>query len=1197
MKNINDDYELIPVEEEDDEEKSKESNQYDYELIPADETTEKEISETDEYNYELISADETTTTKPTTPTYTPPEEGLTYDQFKSNPQLLATAKRFAKNRLGFDNISDEDAVDEVIEHFREFKVNELTAGADWNYTSGLVTDGKRDEINDYKSLYRATEAMENFGGGVMSTIGDYAEGILTAPSTLVGLLLPGGGKLAGIAAQQTAKLGVGRIIAGAAARPITTAVGVETTAGVLQDVAAQKSLMAVDEQDDFDFGQTITTGVLTGAATAVVGSVPLFLAKKYGAKKISKMAQTDDLLAKSQKAVEEKTKKADTTAKETLSKAGTKGNEVKERLKELNKESVGAGKKVGKDIADDVGVDEPLRVAVTPDKLDRLSAAAVEVLGETGLKTFRTVDDKGKEVVKKERITEGIARVIRGAKDDATNKALADDFGKILNKYNLTQDDFANLFMSEFSEAGRLLQKAGNSRKQLKEMLKSIDDVSTSDIFSLNESALDVFAKSKKAMDKDDVQGFLKIFDHDWVDYFRSADALRLAAMTSQVGTTVRNTVGGFSRVGIDALATLFDNAVQGVVTGTRRIVTGEKGTQTFKDAFQDTFAIAYGLINKDKAIAVEQIFAMGFQNKAQKLYRQLADLEDLTGVGLKGKKPPSKMRNLTTGVGRNLNVLNTLSDNMFKRAAFMGGLERSLRLMKRRRLASGQKVNDADFDLLEIMKAGNFNKVFGTEQGKKALDRAIEEALYFTYQASPKSTVGQLLVKGANNLPFLTTSVVPFPRFLANAMRFTYEYSPAFLLSTRVRQELIRSFGKETGEEFGIRSYHNTAKGLAGLGVLFGAAAFRESEYAGEKWYEGKSEDGQTYDLRPFFPAAPYLFFADLIKRYRAKEEVVDKRTFRDSLQAITGMQVGKAGFGLYAMDKLVDDIGNIFDGSLESEEATLRVIAEFVSNITSTYFMPLTPFQDVYNTFIAGDDERIIRENQVEDMGALILHKSLARIPGNYNIEKMLHEMYGTEYNIPKAYQSPTREGIMRRPTSITRQIYGRLYKGKKTEIEKELDRLKITKAEVFRKTGITEADRLLGFYMGEFMTDIVAPFIKTDFYKRLPNEAKREALKLEIARVRKKVTDSVSRTVIEDGNNVKTKPYTKVKFKKLPKFYRNIAINTYNQVYGEPTKYKDYDYEILFDLAQQSRKKFKDKKFILEDIDDELKQRDPD
>ena len=82
-----------------------------------------------------------------------------------------------------------------------------------------------------------------------------------------------------------------------------------------------------------------------------------------------------------------------------------------------------------------------------------------------------------------------------------------------------------------------------------------------------------------------------------------------------------------------------------------------------------------------------------------------------------------------------------------------------------------------------------------------------------------------------------------------------------------------------------------------------------------------------------------------------------------------------------------------------------------------------------------------------------------------------------------------------------------------------------------------------------------------------------------------------------MVEDASNVRTKPYTKVKFKKLPKFYRNIAINTYNKVYGEPTKYRDYDYEILFDLAQQARKKFKDKNFTLEDITDELKERDPD
>ncbi len=1132
-----------------------------------------------------------------TPAFTPPKEGFTYEQFTQSPELKAAAMRFARNRLGYDNISEDEAIDETIEHFRQFKVNELTAGKDWNYTSALANDNKRQEINDYKSLYRATEAMEDFGGGVLTTVGDYLGGIFTAPSTALGLLLPGGGKLAGVAAQQTAKLGVGRAIAGLAANPIKTMVATEATAGVLQDVAEQKSLMAVDEQDDYSFGQTITTGIISGVAPAVVSTLPLYLAKKYGSKAISKRAQTDELLETSQKAVEEKTAKAEALATKTLEDSKETGTAIKERLAALNADMVEEGKQVGKDIADTQGIDEPLRVAVMPDKINRVAAAATEVLADSGgLKQIQTgVDSKtGEAIFKSERITEAISRVIRDATDDKTNKALTDTFGEVLNKYNLTQDDFANLFISEFSEAGRLLQKAGHEKKQLKTMMSSIDEVASSDIFSLNENVLDVFAKSKKLTDANDYDGFIRQFDAG--DTLRSLDALRLAAMTSQVGTTVRNTVGGGLRVGFDVLTNVFDASVQAVVSGTRRVITGEKSTQTIKDSFKDSIAIAYGLVNKDKAIAVEEIFAMGFQTQAKKLYRQLADLEDVTGVGLKGKNPPSRLRNITTGVGRNLNVLNTLSDNMFKRAAFMGGLERELRKMKRIKLARGDKVTDADFDLMEIMKKGDFNKVFGTTEGKKALDRGIEEALYFTYQASPKSTMGQLLVKGANNLPFITTSVVPFPRFLANAMRFTYEYSPLYLANKKVRAELARSFRKEgiseTGEELGIRTYHETAKGLAGLGMLYGALAFRNSENAGEKWYEGRSADGQTYDMRPFFPAAPYLFFAHLIERSQKGEDVVDKKTFRESLQAVTGMQVGKAGFGLYAMDKLVDDIGNVFDGSTESSEAIGRLGAEFTANILSTYTMPLTPLQDTYNTFLAPDDERIIRDNNIEDLSSLIWHKALSRVPGNFAIEKMLKEAYGTEYELPKAYESPTRTGVIRRTTPISRQLTGRLYQEKKTDIEKELDRLRITKADVLKRTGIPAADALLGFYMGEFMTDIVQPFIKSDFYKNLPENVKKQALKEEIAKVRKQVKDIAKKTIVYEGSNQKANPMNRVSFKRLPKIYRQIAINTYNKANGEPTSMKDYDYAVLLQIARDlSTTKLRNVEFKEQDIRDEL------
>ena len=1132
-------------------------------------------------------------TEVATPAFTPPKEGFTYEQFTQSPELKAAAMRFAKNRLGYENISEDEAIDETIEHFRQFKVNELTAGKDWNYTSALATDGKRQEINDYKSLYRATEAMEDFGGGILTTLGDYAGGIFTAPSTALGLLLPGGGKLAGVAAQQTAKLGVGRAIAGLAANPIKTIVATEATAGVLQDVAEQKSLIAVDEQDDFNFGQTITTGIISGAAPAVISTVPLYLAKKYGSKALSKKAQTDELLETSQKAVEEKTAKAEELATKTLetTKEGTK---IKERLAALNADMVDAGKQVGKDIAETEGIDEPLRVAVTPDKFNRVAAAATEVLAKSGgLKDIVTGVNKntGEDIVKTERITEAISRVIRDAKDTKTNDELADTFGDVLEKYNLTQDDFANLFISEFSEAGRLLQRAGHEKKQLKELMGSIDDVSSSDIFSLNENVLNVFEKTKKFTDAGDYDGFIRQFDAK--ETLRSLDALRLAAMTSQVATTVRNTVGGVARVGFDTVSNLLDGAVQKGVSTLR----GEKSTLTLKDYFQDSIAVAYGIMNKDKAIAVETIFAMGFQTQAKKLYRQLADLEDLTGVGIKGKKPPSKLRNLTTGVGRNLNVLNTLSDNMFKRAAFMGGLERELRKMKRIRLARGDNVTDADFDLMDIMRRGDFNKVFGTKEGKKALDRGIEEALYFTYQASPKSTVGQLLIKGANNLPFVTTSVVPFPRFLANAMRFTYEYSPLYLANSKVRAELARSFRKEgigeAGEELGIRTYHETAKGLTGLGMLYGALSFRNSEYAGEKWYEGRSADGQTYDMRPFFPAAPYLFFAHLMERKQKGEDVIDKKTFRESLQAITGMQVGKAGFGLYAMDKLVDDIGNVFDGSMESSEAVQRVGAEFVSNILSTYTMPLTIAQDTYNTFLAPDDERIIRDNNIEDLSSLIWHKALARVPGNYAIEKLLKEAYGTEFEIPKAYESPTREGLIRRTTPISRQFTGRLFQEKKNDIEKELDRLRISKADVLKRTGIPAADKLLGFYMGEFMVDIVQPYIKSDFYKNLPEKVKKQALKEEIAKVRKKVKEMAKKTIVYEGSNPQPNPMNRVSFKRLPKIYRQMAIATYNKSQlGEPTSMKDYDYKVLLEIAKDlSKTKLRNIEFIEQDIQDEL------
>ena len=202
--------------------------------------------------------------------------------------------------------------------------------------------------------------------------------------------------------------------------------------------------------------------------------------------------------------------------------------------------------------------------------------------------------------------------------------------------------------------------------------------------------------------------------------------------------------------------------------------------------------------------------------------------------------------------------------------------------------------------------------------------------------------------------------------------------------------------------------------------------------------------------------------------------EEVIDKRTWRDSLQAVTGMQVGKAGFGMYAMDKFVDDIGRVFDGSVEAEQALAKVGVEFSSNIISTYFMPFTPFQDAYNTFIADDDARIIRENNIEDLGTLMIRKSLSRVPGNFFIEELLNDAFGTEFDIPKTYESPTRTGLLRRQTPISRQLTGRLFQERKTDLEKELDNLivKYPDAQIVGHYMLDEAKTCPNFNVREYL-----------------------------------------------------------------------------------------------------------------------------
>ena len=75
---------------------------------------------------------------------------------------------------------------------------------------------------------------------------------------------------------------------------------------------------------------------------------------------------------------------------------------------------------------------------------------------------------------------------------------------------------------------------------------------------------------------------------------------------------------------------------------------------------------------------------------------------------------------------------------------------------------------------------------------------------------------------------------------------------------------------------------------------------------------------------------------------------------------------------------------------------------------------------------------------------------------------------------------------------------------------------------------------------------MQDIVAPFIKSDMYKKMPYKIQQTMLLQEIKRVRKEVKDIALKTQIVNSKDKNVNPYVKARFKRLPIAYRNMAYN---------------------------------------------------
>jgi hypothetical protein len=742
---------------------------------------------------------------------------------------------------------------------------------------------------------------------------------------------------------------------------------------------------------------------LTTGASALGGGLGGGIIGKTQAKNAAEAAKLKRITESSTKAISDA---AIQEAKRTLKTAQTTGTtkqkrqtivslgRVKERLSDLlalDPKKVRLGNELKEKIAEAKKLNN-LTAGLPTELFEQISAATLD-LAKAG--KFK--------LGKRERITSGIQKALsKGKADGGIDLA---DIQEILTKYNLTKDMFSLIYKAEISEAGRTLGFGGNLSQQMSKLgLRKAANTVTQDLVDdIGKLDYEGVVKISKVEAEELASGQAK--DGFW----RGLDRLRLGLMTSQIATTMRNFENAGFRTFIDAGTRQAENIIR-VALGKRKL--------SAQGLFGGVLDVYKGLLNPYEAKVVRDTFQATMPDQATNLFRQAADLEaSMAGSGIGGMAATGM-----AAIGNFANAANTLSDNIFKQAMLTASLKR--------------RLSDAGEDLFDIMRSGKFSAI-----PDKILKDAIEDSLNFVYQSSFSNKGGFLekiaagTIKLHRDVPFVVSSFMPFPRYIANQFKFIYEHAP-ILGMIPVSQKAVKGY-KDT-------LINRTAKQSMGLMMMAMAYGWRQQQGHGTNWNEFKDNTGKIVDGRATYgPFSPYMLGADILFRI-LEADPNEVGTFtaslekyrRDTLQAMLGSTF-RTGYGIYALDKLMIDLGSGASGG----EISSKIFGEFAGNILNTYTIPAAIVKDIYGQF--DSKSRRIPETRTGEIEfwEIVKTRGFRAAPD-----------FGPDYDI--ALRSPFRSGDLKSINPLEKQLFGFAKGPKKNIVEKEMAELNLAYYDLYKR-----------------------------------------------------------------------------------------------------------------------------------------------
>ena len=1037
-----------------------------------------------------------------------PEAKIGYQDLYKNPELFGIIKDYSKAANLPEQKkeqSNEQYVADVVTKLRENEFNTLFGALPELVKLKSATPEEATKLALGRRVYEKMAAPWQEGGqpGVtpyVQTIKD----IVTDPLNWAGFGAGMVAKKAGTTAARNiaTKAAIGatgeaavssqlaNIMSKKATAPIVSAV-VEAPISAAQDVTTQR----VEQQTAKALGEEVKDLNYTQTAAAALFSAVVGAAEVKGAlaldKKLSGVGKTS---------AEQFT--------EMLNKAGTKpaspnapatpfekslATPLQENMDSLANQFM---KTEGAKMLDEISPITPLlESGVRRDMAERSIRVAMHIIDNDPLFRVKPNQKYGAAV------NEVFANIEAGKIDDIVLE-------RAVTSQGLNPSEFANMNQMSLTQAAQLM----NSYSQGAKLMKRLTQIDP----ELQKVVDSLYAKP------DDITSTLGY----GMNGIQRLERESKAWAVSGLGTTVRNVLGTTSALSYNSAASLIEGTIYTVGKTLSAAATGQRGETLVKglaDTMKDTFQV-YGYLKRNGLAGevVDQVL------KGNPTIRNTL----LSSTQEEGTKDVSRFAKV-------FNTFNVAQDAFFRKAIFTASVEKH---MRKAGLDMYETIGDGKLIPSDILK-------LASDETLKATFSYAPKAVGFSTVEKGAESAGNIFVK-AMELPTLSL-VAPYARFMSNAFAFQYRYSVFGLASgaeDMVKGAALNAAGKEGGDQLMRVGRENLSKGIVGTGMLAYAYNYRVDNQDTE-WFNYKTDDGTTVDVRNISMTGPLLAVAD----YMAKRKLGVEAPLAPVVEALAGMKV-PAG----TQNMILDQMMSAMSSEKDAEKLDImfgKILGGFTTRFTQPFVVKTAyDFLDLFR-----EEGTVARDPNVIKSDDKFTEAFVNQVKGKLPIIKE---------ELPLAVVR-LKEGPTYREGEFFTNIVGFRQAAMKSPVEQEVNKLGIEPYKLFGgATGDKEYDRAYVNNANPLIIDAVDRAMKNEEYQKLSADEKRVSLAntvKDVAGIAREITEAEFESKDID------KIY-KMKFDKMSGEKRRIINNDYAKEHKGVTLEQAKDYGAIFQYEAQ-------------------------